>query len=1062
MDHATEPGRPAPRPRPASAAQGRLACAYLHCLTLGGLQALPAVLDDIAAAGFSHVVFSPCFAGGSVFLAQDFSALHPALQWTGSAEDGLSFITESCRAAGLTWLLDVVLDKVAAHGAAASRAGSAFAATRDDVVDPYSGAAVARFSGDSAALAAFWAPLLRGWRRAGAAGFRMLGLEALPQEAIAAITQPVKSQGGAPLLLAWTADLPAQSVLKLRGCGFDRTCITLNNWDFAADWFWDRVDLFRQVAPVLVAAEAPFGPRLAAGIPDSALLPAALSRAALTAASLGSGWLMPVGFDRGTTVRLNERHGAPEDVAGQSLIPQAIERANGWASGASGVRSVAAPGLNATAFSVGSGDKACLAIVNRLLGDSVTVTPDRAVAALGGEPAEPITIAPGDIAFVPIRPTRLIRHGTRPRADAALDVASRGRIALERIEPAVDAGRFAAKRNVGDMVQVEADIICDGHDKLAAIVQWRAQDEEDWREAPMSPAGNDRWRGSFRAERVGRYLFRVLAWRDAFATFRDELAKKAAAGIDVRLEVIEGGALVDAAARRAPSLKAVSDRLQQAERRDQVTLLLSPETQAAMAAADDRPFLTTSEPFPVDSDRVAARFASWYEIFPRSMSDDETRHGTFRDVIRHLPRIRDMGFDVLYFPPIHPIGRTNRKGRNNALKAAPDDPGSPYGIGSEEGGHDAIHPELGTLEDFRALRTAAAEHELEIALDFAIQASPDHPWLREHKGWFAWRPDGSIRYAENPPKKYEDIVNVDFYAGDAVPGLWVALCEVVLFWVQQGVRTFRVDNPHTKPFPFWEWLIGEVRSSFPDTLFLAEAFTRPKVMNRLGKVGFSQSYTYFTWRNTKRELQDYLIELDTTEARDFFRPNFFVNTPDINPPFLQTSGRPGFLIRAALACTLSGLWGVYCGFELCEGTPVPGKEEYLDSEKYQIRAWDWDAPGNIVPEITRLNRIRRRNPGLQSHLGIRFLPADNDQVLFYEKATPERDNVVLVAVSLDPFNAQSAAVELPLWRWGLPDQASLACEDLLNDNSFTLRGKYHRVALNPAAPYTIWRARPAF
>ncbi len=377
------------------------------------------------------------------------------------------------------------------------------------------------------------------------------------------------------------------------------------------------------------------------------------------------------------------------------------------------------------------------------------------------------------------------------------------------------------------------------------------------------------------------------------------------------------------------------------------------------------------------------------------MSDDEHRHGTFRDVVRHLPRVRDMGFDVLYFPPIHPIGRKNRKGRNNTLTPGPDDPGSPYAIGSAEGGHDALHPELGTLADFQYLREQAAAHGLELAIDFAIQCSPDHPWLEQHKGWFAWRPDGTIKYAENPPKKYEDIVNVDFYAPDAIPDLWVALCEVVMHWAEQGVRLFRVDNPHTKPFPFWEWMIAEVRARYPDAIFLAEAFTRPKIMYRLAKIGFSQSYTYFTWRNHKRELQDYLVELTTTAPREFFRPHFFVNTPDINPVFLQTSGRGGFLIRAALAATLSGLWGVYSGFELCEAAPMPGKEEYLNSEKYQIRAWDWHRPGNIVAEITRLNQIRRENPALHSHLGIAFHTAYDDQVIYYARESADRSNVLL-------------------------------------------------------------------
>jgi starch synthase (maltosyl-transferring) len=459
----------------------------------------------------------------------------------------------------------------------------------------------------------------------------------------------------------------------------------------------------------------------------------------------------------------------------------------------------------------------------------------------------------------------------------------------------------------------------------------------------------------------------------------------------------------------------------------------------------------------LDAERLGASFASWYEIFPRSQSGDPNRHGTFQDVIGQLPRIAAMGFDVLYFPPIHPIGAKNRKGKNNTLKPTPDDPGSPYAIGSEAGGHDAIHPELGTLEDFRQLVQAAKEFSLEIALDFAIQCAPDHPWLREHKDWFDWRPDGSIRYAENPPKKYEDIVNVDFYAQGAKPALWLALRDVVQFWCDQGVRIFRVDNPHTKPFPFWEWLMADIRSRHPDTLFLAEAFTRPKIMARLAKIGFSQSYTYFTWRNTKAELEDYLTELTTENVKEYFRPNFFVNTPDINPVFLQTSGRAGYLIRAALGATLAGLWGVYNGFELCEGTPIPGKEEYFNSEKYEIKAWDYDRPGNIVPEITALNQIRRANAALHSHLNVEFLACDNPNVLVFRKFAAD-GNTLLVAISLDPFNIQTTTIELPLWRFGLPDDGRLAAADLMRDFAFVWQGKYQPVTLNPAElPFCIWR-----
>jgi starch synthase (maltosyl-transferring) len=420
-----------------------------------------------------------------------------------------------------------------------------------------------------------------------------------------------------------------------------------------------------------------------------------------------------------------------------------------------------------------------------------------------------------------------------------------------------------------------------------------------------------------------------------------------------------------------------------------------------------------------------------------------------------------MGFDTLYFPPIHPIGLSNRKGKNNTLDADADQPGSPYAIGSPTGGHSAIHPDLGTLADFDRLVTAARAHGLEIALDFAIQCSPDHPWLKEHPDWFSRRADGSMRYAENPPKKYQDIVNVDFYSAQATPAhqmaLWGALRDVVLFWAERGVRAFRVDNPHTKPLPFWEWMIAEVQARFPDALFLSEAFTRPKMMYRLAKVGFSQSYTYFTWREDKAGLSAYLQELNALPAADSFRPHFFVNTPDINPYFLQRSGRAGHLIRMALAATTSGLWGMYSGFELCEATALPGKEEYLNSEKFEIRAWDWRRPGNIIAEMTALNGLRRRNPALQSHLGLQLLSAHNDQILCFVKATAARDNLIVVAISLDPFQAQSAAIEAPFWLLDQPDDGVVAITDLVHGNAGIWRGKHQWVHLTPDQPYAIWR-----
>ena len=674
-------------------------------------------------------------------------------------------------------------------------------------------------------------------------------------------------------------------------------------------------------------------------------------------------------------------------------------------------------------------------------------------------PDDTLTLRAGELRLLEGRRAPVIHSAEShfPAGQAA------SRITIEAVTPCVDGGLYAVKRIVGDAVHVECDAYAEGHDPVSVAVLWRASDETLWREKRMTPLGNDRWFSDLPLERVGRYVFDIEAWRDEFAIFRSELQKKCKAGLSVALETREGEAILLRAldrARRAPAarLEKVVERLKAADDAGRLTILLAKETADTYEAADTRAFkIRLGLPTAIDAERRIAEFASWYELFPRSQSGDPHRHGTFNDVVRRLPAIRDMGFDVVYFPPIHPIGKTNRKGRNNALKAGPDDPGSPYAIGSAEGGHDAIHPALGTFEDFQRLISEARKLDLEIALDFAIQASPDHPWLKQHPEWFSWRPDGTIRNAENPPKKYEDIVNFDFYADGKISSLWAALRDTILFWIDKGVLLFRVDNPHTKPFPFWDWVIDDIRREHPDVVFLAEAFTRPKVMYRLAKGGFSQSYTYFTWRDTKRELTEYLTELTKPPVTDFFRPHFFVNTPDINPDFLQNAPRSAFLIRAALATMLSGLWGAYNGFELCEGKPDALKKEYLNSEKYEVRVWDWDRPGNIIEEITSLNRIRRENSALHSHLGLSFQNAWNDNVLFFEKATPDRLNVILVAISLDAAHAQEADIEIPLWKFGLFDHDLLRAEDLMRDSEIVWTGKHQRLRLDPELPFAIWR-----
>ncbi len=489
--------------------------------------------------------------------------------------------------------------------------------------------------------------------------------------------------------------------------------------------------------------------------------------------------------------------------------------------------------------------------------------------------------------------------------------------------------------------------------------------------------------------------------------------------------------------------------------------LLSAEIAAVMAEWGPRADITRADrELEVFVDRPAARFGSWYEMFPRSQGTDPGRSATFKDCIARLDDIRQMGFDVVYLVPIHPIGKKNRKGRNNSLVCSPSDPGSPYAIGSAEGGHDAIHPDLGTLDDFRAFVAAARARNMEVALDLAVQCAPDHPWIARHPAWFEFRADGSIRHAENPPKKYQDIVNLNFGATDAT-AIWAAIRDVVLFWIKQGVRIFRVDNPHTKPFPFWEWLIRDIQSERPDILFLAEAFTRPKPLQALAKLGFTQSYTYFTWRNEKQELIDYFTELTRGDEREFLRPNLFANTPDILPKFLQQGGPPAFRIRAVLAATLAGLFGIYNGFELCENRALPESEEYLDSEKYQYKVWDWDRPGNIKPLLATLNRIRHENPAFEDWLDLEFLPCDNDRVIFFARMAPARGNYVFIATSLDPFAAQSATIELPLARLGLGEHENVVADDLLTGDTLHWVGSRQRISLDPQQPALIIRLAAA-
>ncbi len=633
----------------------------------------------------------------------------------------------------------------------------------------------------------------------------------------------------------------------------------------------------------------------------------------------------------------------------------------------------------------------------------------------------------------------------------------RARAVIEAITPAVDGGRFAVKRLVGDRVDVEADCFADGHDMLACMLRHRRDDETQWQETPMVVLNNDRWSAAFTVPAPGRYRYTITAWVDSFLSWRHDFERRVDAD-DLRIAARVGADLIDAAARRASGvdrrqLAKWSAQLREVEEIPALRALALDDELAAVAMRHPDRSLATTYPveFPLQVDRARARYSTWYELFPRSCVEPAGVHGTLRDCVARLPYVSKMGFDVLYLPPIHPIGRERRKGRNNTLDPLESDFGSPWAIGAVEGGHKELHPQLGTLDDFRALVTAARKQGLELALDIAFQCAPDHPYVREHPSWFRQRPDGTVQYAENPPKKYQDIYPFNFESEDWET-LWLELASVFEFWIGEGVRIFRVDNPHTKPFAFWEWVIDRIRRDHPDVLFLSEAFTRPKVMHRLAKVGFTQSYTYFTWRNTKRELTAYFTELTQGPGRDYFRPNCWPNTPDILPEYLQLGGRPAFMSRLVLAATLSANYGIYGpAYELLERTPrEPGAEEYLNSEKYEVRHWDLARADSLSGFIARVNAARNDNAALQSDSGLTFIPVDNDELICYAKVDAASNNTVLVVVNLDPRNPQSGWVTLDLAALGLDDDRPFQMHDLLTDARYLWTGAHNFVLLDPA------------
>ncbi|MGC9269651.1 maltotransferase domain-containing protein [Acidiphilium sp.] len=1030
---------------PVTAGHGRSPPSALYEVDLAstGMLGWVATLDQAVALGFDGVLLKSPFATNGPahrFNILDHDSLHESLGG-GDAETILRQYAAAAHGRDLSFLLEICIDRIAPDAALAALHPDWFVHADD-------GAAFC-FLSEVDPATEWWCERLAAWQDLGIDGFRCEAAHRVPATVWARLIAAARQTGPASCFVASTFGATPPDLVGLEHCGFDFALTSSCWWDGVAPWIVDDLDRIGMIAAVATLAVPPHHAGPVSG------------RALSLAGFLGNLWILNASAVGDRT----ELIGTINEVRRQNRACFAT------------VAALVSPPESPVAV-IARLDRTGAGLVFVMASGHRTVSVPQLRTWLGdrcGDLSAAMGAAPDQVAFEVDDEGTLLLHATSTRrilCPASARISGRiamnaPRIAIEAVSPSIADGRFPIKRIVGDEVTVAADLICDGHGRLAADLLWRTADAADWHRVPMALTTNDRWAATLQLSRMGRYHAVIEAWIDRYGAFVDEISKKNAAGQPVSLELIEGTRLVEAAvAARASSetaaLEALYERLTATPEASRLPILIDPATIALMRDAEQRhALLRLDPPLMIDAECTRAGFASWYELFPRSQSGTESRHGTFHDVIAQLPRIRAMGFDVLYFPPIHPIGEVNRKGRNNSLVANETDPGSPYAIGSVAGGHCAIHAELGGFDEFRQLLDAAAAHGIEIALDFAIQCAPDHPWLREHPEWFDWRPDGTIRYAENPPKKYEDIVNVDFYADGSMPSLWIALRDVVAFWVDHGVKIFRVDNPHTKPLPFWAWLIDDIRGHNPEVIFLAEAFTAPKLMYRLAKIGFSQSYTYFTWRNTAAELRDYLVELTTTGVREFFRPNFFVNTPDINPLFLQGSGRPGFLIRAALASTLSGLWGVYNGFELCEARALPGREEYLDSEKYQISVWDHNRSGNIIAEITALNCIRRQNPALHSHLGISFLPCSNEQVLCYEKSNADRSNVILVAVSLDPFTRQIAEFDLPLWRFGLSDDASLHAADLTRDVTFVWHGKRQSVSLDPhELPYCIWRVHP--
>jgi starch synthase (maltosyl-transferring) len=1072
---------------------------------------------------------------GSLYAVKDYYRLNPRFRGSESGDDDalLRRFTDAARGHGLRVIMDLVVNHtskdselVVSHPSwfVRDRRGEFVSPSVTDPADPTRKTVWADLAEldyrppRQHQILAYFQQLVRHHIGLGFDGFRCDAAYKVPAEVWRGLIGAAKATSADVIFCAETVGGPLEAVLALAEAGFDHLYNSVKWWDFESPWLLEQYEAFRHIAPSIGFPESHDTKRLAAellaaGIPE-ALIESHYRQAYAFAASYSTGVMMPMGFEFGWSRALDvvgTRTYEPEpkrfDLSGfiteVNVMKRAIPALN--QEGPQRLLSNRGDPLVVLERQTESGEERAFILVNRhhhqpreaaldphvekgfALAD---LSPGRHSSGVEPTSGTRFVVEPLEVRVLRSARTPSTLNAERPPPRNAGEQAARrepgrglhplwrpeARIAIEDVYPEIEGGRYPVKRVLGDEFEVQADIFRDGHDKLRAVVKF-APEGQTWREAPLLLFDNDRWVGHLRLDELGIWRYTIEAWTDPFESWRDEFEKKREAGQSVELELVEGRAIIATALRQAGADDAARIRhmvrsFDGADTARQTELMLSSGLRGLMARCQSRSDVVRyHRELEIVVDRKLARYAAWYEMFPRSQGKVPGKSASFDDCIARLPEIARLGFDVVYLVPIHPIGRINRKGKNNSTVAEPGDPGSPYAIGSAEGGHRSINPELGTLADFRRFVDAAAALAIEVALDFAIQCAPDHPWVREHREWFRFRPDGTVKYAENPPKKYQDIVNVDFYNPDR-EGLWNELRDTVLFWVGEGVRTFRVDNPHTKPLPFWEWVIREVKARCPEAIFLSEAFTRPKMMRALAKAGFSQSYTYFTWRDTKAELMEYLSELTQGPAKEYFRPNFFTNTPDILPIFLQDGGRPAFRIRLVLAATLSGVYGIYNGFELCENTPVPGqveavastdpefvelygetpvvrREEYFDSEKYEYKVRDWDRPGNIKEDIAILNRFRHDNPALQEFLNLRFLGCADPNILVYAKTSADRTNTVIVAVNLDPHAAHEGEVELPIAEFGLATDAEFSLEEAFARRIVTCRGERQHLQLDP-------------